>query len=80
MSERDRFSTTANTSYICCPFFVAHSKNEIMCEGLIDGTKQICAFKNQEEKTWHKKNYCEKGYTRCEVYCSIKHWQWPEEE
>lgn len=80
MSERNRISTTANTGDICCPFFIAHGRKEIVCEGLIDGTRMCCAFEDAEEKTWHQKNYCEKSYKRCEMFCSIRHWKWPEEE
>ena len=80
MSERDRISTTANTGDIACPFFIAHGKKDIVCEGLIDGTRMCCAFADPEEKTWHQKNYCEKHYKRCEMFCSIRHWKWPEEE
>ena len=81
MSEtRDRISTTANTGDICCPFFIAHSKRVIMCEGGIEDCRTQNEFKEPEDKTWHQKNYCERNYKRCEVYCSIKHWKWPEEE
>jgi hypothetical protein len=81
MSEqRDRISSTMNTGMIGCPFFIAHGKTEIVCEGLIDGTKLYCSFNDAEDKKWHQYNYCEKNYQRCEIYCSIKHWKWPEEE
>ena len=79
MSERDRISTTANTGDIACPFFIAHGKKDIVCEGIIDGTRMCCAFADPEGKTWHQKNYCEKHYKRCEMYCSIQHWKWPED-
>ena len=79
MSERQRMSTTSDTGNICCPFFVAHSGKEIMCEGLIDGTRICTCFDDKENKTWHQENYCERCFKRCEVYCSIQHWQWPEE-
>lgn len=81
MSEqRDRISTTSDTGNICCPFFVAHGKTVVICEGLIDGTRMCCEFKEPKSKTWHQENYCEKNYTRCEIYCSIMHWKWNEEE
>lgn len=81
MSEqRDRISTTSNTGNICCPFFIAHGKKDIVCEGLIDGTRTWTAFEDAEKKTFHQVNYCECGYKRCEIYCSIRHWKWPEDE
>ena len=81
MSEqRDRISTTSDTGNICCPFFVAHGKTVVICEGLIDGTRMCCEFKEPKSKTWHQENYCEKNYKRCEMYCSIQHWKWPDDE
>jgi len=80
MSERDRISSTADTGNICCPFFIAHGKREIMCEGMIDGCRMISSFDDPEGKTFHQKNYCEMNYKRCEMYCSIQHWKWSEDE
>ena len=80
MSETKRVSTTQNTGNICCPFFIAHGKREIVCEGLIDGSKNWTRFDEAEEKTWHQCTYCEGRYTCCEVYRSIMHWRWSEEE
>ena len=81
MSEhRDRVSSTTNTAVICCPFFIMHGKTEIVCEGLIDGTKMTCSFDRAEDKKWHQCNYCEKNYKRCEIYCSVMHWKWPEDD
>ena len=79
MSERDRISSTADTGNISCPFFIAHGKKEIMCEGLIDGCRNVSSFDDPEAKTFHQKNYCEGCYRRCEIYCSIQHWKWPED-
>ena len=79
MSERNRISSTANTGNICCPFFVAHGKKEIVCEGMIEGCKICNVFEDAEEKSWHQANYCEKGYKKCEMYCSIQHWRWDDE-
>ena len=79
MSETNRISTTANTGNICCPFFVAHGKKEIVCEGMIEGSKNWTRFDEAEAKSWHQGNYCERNYRQCEVYCSIRHWQWPED-
>jgi len=80
MSERNRISTTANTGDIRCPFFIAHGKTEIVCEGMIEGTQTLTKFPGAEEKAWHQETYCEGRFTSCEICCSIKHWKWPEEE
>ena len=81
MSEREnRISSTSDTGNICCPFFHAHSKTDIVCEGLIDKTQSMIRFTNEADKRFHQVTYCENGYKRCEQYCSIQHWKWPEDE
>ena len=80
MSEREnRISSTSDTGNICCPFFEAHGKLEIVCEGLIDSTQSMIRFRTEAEKTFHQETYCECNYRRCEQYCSIMHWKWSEE-
>ena len=80
MSERERISSTADTGDIKCPFFVAHGKKDIMCEGMIDGCRMISSFTDAEDKKFHQENYCENNFRRCEMYCSIMHWKWTEDE
>ena len=80
MSEKGRVSTTSNTGDIGCPFFVAHGKKEIVCEGMIDGTKTWVQFNDAEKKSWHQATYCEGRYQSCEICCSIRHWKWTDEE
>ena len=80
MSERrNRISTTANTGNIGCPFFIAHGRKDIRCEGLLPGSRICTEFEEEDEKAWHQLNYCEKCYKRCEIYCSIQHWKWEDE-
>ena len=79
MSEKRRPSSTAGTGDIRCPFFVAHSQTEIVCEGLIEDCRSCMRFKTPDPKTFHQKNYCEGNYRRCEMYCSIMHWKWDEQ-
>lgn len=80
MSEREnRISSTSDTGNICCPFFVAHGKQEIVCEGVIDKTQNMIRFNSEKEKRFHQETYCENNYQRCEICCSIKHWKWPDE-
>lgn len=79
MSENRRPSTTAGTGNIQCPYFIAHGKTEIICEGVIEGVNCRMDFKCQEKKTWHQQNYCEREYKRCEQYCSVNHWLWPDD-
>ena len=81
MSEkRDWLSSTQDTALLVCPFFVAHGDMEIKCEGLIDRTCTKISFTNKADKKFHQLTYCENQYKRCEMYCSILHWKWPEEE
>ena len=79
MSESRRPSSTAGTGDIKCPFFVAHNDSEIVCEGMIDGCRSCMRFRETTRKKFHQETYCEKEYTRCEMYCSILHWKWPED-
>lgn len=78
MSEK--LSSTSQTSYVQCPFFIAHGKREIVCEGLIDECTCIRRFRRSEDKEFQKKTYCEREYARCEHYLSVMHWKWEEGE
>ena len=78
--QSEGYSETTGTGYIVCPFFKAHEKRAIFCEGMIDHTKCGTLFDCVEEKRFHVKTYCENKYCRCEIYLSIRHWKWPEED
>lgn len=78
MCDENKLSSTARTSYITCPYFVAHGKTEIMCEGIIDGCRSSLKFEKAEGKEFHLRTYCECQYKRCEQYLSITHFKWPE--
>ena len=80
MTKQRRPSSTTGTKKIMCPFFVAHSESEIVCEGMIEGCRSCMKFKKPDRKKFHQTIYCEKEYKRCEMYCSIMHWKWPEEQ
>lgn len=81
MSEKKiRLSSTQGTALLQCPFFVAHGETEIKCEGMIEGTSCRISFMNKDGKKFHQETYCENQFKRCEMYCSIKHWKWPDEE
>lgn len=80
MSEKRVVSSTSQTSYVQCPFFIAHGKREIVCEGLIDGCTCCRRFDRAEDKQFQKQTYCEKEYQRCEHYLSVMHWKWADED
>ena len=75
-----KLSSTSQTSYVLCPFFIAHGKREIVCEGLIDACTCVRKFRNCEDKEFQKKTYCEQEYQRCEHYLSVMHWKWSDDE
>ena len=79
MCKERRPSSTSGTGDIRCPFFVAHSDGEIVCEGLIEGCRSCMRFREAERKAFHQETFCENQYKRCEMYLSIQHWKWPEE-
>ena len=80
MSNFRRPSSTAGTGDIRCPFFVAHSDREIVCEGLIDRCRSCMRFRDPNDKSFQQETFCEKEYKRCEMYQSIMHWKWDEDE
>ena len=79
MSKKRKTSATNGTIYVLCPFFRTHGTKEIICEGLFDGCTCGMKFATNEKKEFHKQNYCEKHYERCEYYLSAMHWRWPDE-
>lgn len=80
MSNFRRPSSTSGTGDIRCPYFVAHNDGEIVCEGLIEGCRSCMRFRKPEGKTFHQETFCENQFQRCEMYLSIQHWKWPEED
>ena len=80
MSNFRRPSSTAGTGDIKCPYFVAHSDTEIVCEGLIDRCRAAMRFRDPDDKKFHKETFCENQYKRCEMYISTDHWKYWEED
>ena len=74
-----RPSSTAGCDKICCPYFKAHGEREIVCDGLIDGTKTSIGFKAERERAMHEGIYCENHWGKCEIAISIRHWRWTDE-
>lgn len=74
-----RISTTSGTGAIGCPYFVAHGNRDIMCEGIIEGSRTVTKFRSAEEKTFHQETFCEKCWKKCEIYASVKHFRWDDE-
>ncbi len=74
--KKNRTTSTANSTYIVCPFFRSHNDREVICEGFFAGCSCGLKFKRAEDKAFHQANYCEKNYTRCELYLSVMHWRW----
>ena len=72
-------SATAGADDVKCPFFVAHNKTEVVCEGFMDNCRTSQKFKLAKDKAFHQKTFCENQYERCEMYCSIMHWKWPDD-
>ena len=55
-------------SDIKCPFFRRHSRQEIRCEGVMDGTSCSINFSGARLKSWYQATYCEEHYDKCEHY------------
>ena len=80
MSNFRRPSSTAGTGDIRCPYFIAHSEIEVICEGFFDGCRSSMRFREPKDKTFHQVTFCEKEYNRCEMCMSIEHWKYWEED
>lgn len=74
-------STSAGTGDICCPFFRAHGDRDIICEEIVACAKcTVTRFKSLEDKKFHQQTYCEEHFKRCEIYLSIMHWRWTDDD
>ena len=74
-----RTSSTVGCDKICCPYFIAHGEREIVCEGMIEGTKGSTIFRAGRDKAMHEQIYCEDHWGKCEIALSVKHWRWEDE-
>ena len=79
MSENRRPSSTTGTGEIRCPYFVAHGNMEIICEGIVDGTRTVTKFPGPEERKFHQNVFCEKCYKKCEIAAAVEHFRWAED-
>jgi len=79
-ARKDYFTSTSGADNIRCPFFVGHNKTDIICEGIIDGSRTRCAFAREDDKSFQQQCYCEREYQRCEIYLSIMHWRWQDDK
>lgn len=60
-----------NAAMVLCPFFRAHSKTQIGCEGMTDGMTIILAFRDSEGLDTQERIFCRQHYERCEIYRAI---------
>ena len=75
MCERkDKLSKTSGTGDIRCPFFNAHNREIIRCEGAGRGMRYTTTqFEDAGEKTFHQKTYCEAEFRKCWIYrCAME--------
>ena len=69
------------SKYILCPFFIAHSDREILCEPHVPDSKNVVMkFESENKKRQQQRIFCEGCYERCEHYISVKHFRWEDDE
>ena len=69
-------SSTTGTRDIQCPYFVAHSKTEIKCQGDLPDAGTIHRFKTERDKTIQQEVFCEKYFRKCPHFINIERWGW----
>ena len=62
------YSTEAGAGNIICPFFYAHSRRDIWCEGIIKGTRIGQRWKSEAARKRYEGKYCEKRCDSCGLY------------
>ena len=82
MTERKKggISSTQGTGKIWCPFFIAHSHNEIQCEGPTDGCKCILRFRYDHEKDQHSRIFCQDRHRNCEIYRMLMEYKYGDDD
>lgn len=68
---RPKTSATWYAADIKCPFFRAHSRTEIRCEGFVEQSSTGMLFQRPSDKLRQQHDYCEREYTKCEIYRAL---------
>ena len=55
-----------------CPFFCAHTKNSVVCEGMIPGSSARLNFESAKTKNIQYEVFCCGKYENCEMYRAIQ--------
>ena len=55
-----------------CPFFCAHTRQAVICEDLIPGSRAKHNFASTQEKDRHYKGWCCARYKYCEQYIALQ--------
>jgi hypothetical protein len=59
---------TYHEALINCPYYLSTSKKSITCEGITDDCTLKLLFVSAEKRDLHRKIFCEKRYTNCEIF------------
>ena len=66
-----RGCTGHDTEKIKCPFFRAHNRSEIACEGITPECRLRLLFNTKECRERHEAIYCMERYHYCELFPAI---------
>ena len=66
-------------NHIKCPYYIAHSDREILCEGHIPDSRITIKFRSDKQKAQQQHIFCEGCFERCEHYLTVKHFRWEDD-
>jgi len=55
-----------------CPFFCAHTKESVICEGVIPDSRDKINFETSQGKKLHYAVFCCSHYKNCEKYAAVE--------
>ena len=68
-----------NSSDAQCPFFRAHTKESVICEGVIPDSQSVVRFEDEKSKQTQYSIFCCWRYQNCEMYQAVQN-RYREEE
>jgi len=67
LSESEQASSTAGSSRILCPYWVAHSRHEIHCDWVEDESRLILRYKHSRDRQRQEDVFCAGKWDHCEI-------------
>ncbi len=61
-------ATAYESADVKCPFYQSSGKQQVICEGVEDGSTITNVWKDPKQCAGFKRRYCKSDYRRCEIY------------